>query len=500
MNDDPAPFYAMLRVNEIASTQEIETQFRRLVKQYHPDQGGSEDAYLRLQTARETLCSPVERRRYDRLGHDAYVKTTGAKRWIAWTNAQQSSGSSAEPTADTTTQTETAQADRQEASSTNSTTGATNAGRQRSSDDQGSTSTASKSRSYSRTDSASASDRKTEGTQTTGRSTDETTDDNTADTAGTNRDKSHSSESTRRPPRGEPKDETAHASDGSGFAVPRVLVVVVLAYAIAVPLRTFLAVSAGTISAIAVGFSLAFVFGNELRVYSQQSEPIDPQLSPRYAGYIAVCSGIGAGLMAIAVSHGSPNGGLLLGRFVLLFYIGLFVPLGIILFGVFYIGGNIDPRLAGGGTVVVLVGMFLIEFTPYRFWFPFTALATEPASTIAPWVDVGAASGFTVWWAVNIVLALLMSITLCIGIGTLLGLFSALLRGDNTNRTGHRIVGWELLASVPFVLLGWWHLAGNRLWVLHGIPPESTVAAGLILAVCCWPTVVFGAYSLVEQS
>lgn len=498
MTDDRAPFYELLAVDETASTQEIERQFRRLVKQYHPDQGGSEETYIRLQTARKTLSSPVERRRYDRLGHHTYVKNVGAKRWIAWDHAQTSSAASSEPTDNPTAQEETEDGNRQESGETDSTEGTTNAGRQRSSDDRESTSTTSKSRSHGQT--GSGSDRKTKDSQTHNKSAGKTTAGETTQTTGSERDTGYASNSASRQTRAATSDQTAHASGATGFTVPRVLLAVVLAYAIAVAFRTISTLSASTVAAIAVGVGLVAVVGNELRIYYRNDKAIDPQLSPSTAGYIAVSTAIGSGLLAIAVSHGSLNGGLLLGRFVLLFYLGLFIPIGMLLFGLFYIGGNVDPYIAGGATVCVLAGLVLIEFTPYRFWFPFTALAAEPASTIAPWVPVGAAAGFTVGWAVNIILGLLMSVTLCVGLVILLGLFSHLLRGANKNKTGRRIIGWELLASTPFVLLGWWHLSENQLWVLHGTPPESAVAAGLILSVCCWPTVVFGAYSLLERS
>jgi len=69
-------FYSALGVDTDADRETIRRAYRDQVKETHPDVSDSPDAadrFKRLTTARDVLVDEHERRRYDRLGHDAYV-------------------------------------------------------------------------------------------------------------------------------------------------------------------------------------------------------------------------------------------------------------------------------------------------------------------------------------------------------------------------------------------------------------------------------------------
>ena len=69
-------YYDVLGVEESASTAEIEAAYRERLKETHPDVTDDPDATDAVQhviDARDVLTDEVERARYDRLGHDAYV-------------------------------------------------------------------------------------------------------------------------------------------------------------------------------------------------------------------------------------------------------------------------------------------------------------------------------------------------------------------------------------------------------------------------------------------
>ena len=73
-------YYELLGVTEDASTADITAAFREQIKQTHPDISDSPDAKTRaarLIEAKEVLTTPARRRRYDRFGHDSYVRVTG---------------------------------------------------------------------------------------------------------------------------------------------------------------------------------------------------------------------------------------------------------------------------------------------------------------------------------------------------------------------------------------------------------------------------------------
>lgn len=73
--------YERLGVPRGASTAEIERAYRERIKETHPDVSDDDSAYertKRLIEARDVLTDETERRRYDRIGHEAYIGRDGA--------------------------------------------------------------------------------------------------------------------------------------------------------------------------------------------------------------------------------------------------------------------------------------------------------------------------------------------------------------------------------------------------------------------------------------
>jgi hypothetical protein len=69
-------YYDLLGVDPDADTERVRAAYRERVKEVHPDVSDRPDAadrFRRLTAAKETLCDPGERARYDRLGHERYV-------------------------------------------------------------------------------------------------------------------------------------------------------------------------------------------------------------------------------------------------------------------------------------------------------------------------------------------------------------------------------------------------------------------------------------------
>ncbi len=93
-------FYDVLGVPETADQEEITAAYREKVKKYHPDVSDREDAAERFKAvtrAEEVLGDETERARYDRLGHDAYVRhldgaNAADNERSPWTNAGGSDG------------------------------------------------------------------------------------------------------------------------------------------------------------------------------------------------------------------------------------------------------------------------------------------------------------------------------------------------------------------------------------------------------------------------
>lgn len=70
-------FYDVLEVEETASQGEITDAYRQKVKEYHPDVSEKDDAadvFKRVVQAEEVLGDEQERERYDRMGHEAYMR------------------------------------------------------------------------------------------------------------------------------------------------------------------------------------------------------------------------------------------------------------------------------------------------------------------------------------------------------------------------------------------------------------------------------------------
>ncbi|EMA10096.1 DnaJ domain-containing protein [Haloarcula vallismortis] len=71
-----ATFYGILGVAPDATEETIVRAYREQTKTHHPDVSDDPDAeerFKRLTQAKDVLTDEVERERYDRLGHDAYV-------------------------------------------------------------------------------------------------------------------------------------------------------------------------------------------------------------------------------------------------------------------------------------------------------------------------------------------------------------------------------------------------------------------------------------------
>jgi curved DNA-binding protein CbpA len=82
-------FYDLLEVPSDASQDEIKEAYREQVRVYHPDQNDDDRAqaqFTAVKTAYDVLGDPVERKAYDRLGHEEYVakRTSGLPSPDVW--------------------------------------------------------------------------------------------------------------------------------------------------------------------------------------------------------------------------------------------------------------------------------------------------------------------------------------------------------------------------------------------------------------------------------
>lgn len=58
-------FYQILGLDKNASQEEIKQSYKKLILQHHPDKGGNEEEFKKIQEAYETLGDPNKRRVYD---------------------------------------------------------------------------------------------------------------------------------------------------------------------------------------------------------------------------------------------------------------------------------------------------------------------------------------------------------------------------------------------------------------------------------------------------
>lgn len=73
-------YYEVLGVSKTATDEEIKRAFRRLAKQYHPDnkQTGDEAKFKEVGEAYAILSDPTKRKQYDQFGHAAFTNNGGA--------------------------------------------------------------------------------------------------------------------------------------------------------------------------------------------------------------------------------------------------------------------------------------------------------------------------------------------------------------------------------------------------------------------------------------
>ena len=103
MTDD---FYDLLEVSPDATQEEIKKAFRKQVRIYHPDLNDDHRAraqFTALKKAYDILGDPVERRAYDRLGHEDYVakRTSGLPSPDVWNRVESDSSTDTKATATT---------------------------------------------------------------------------------------------------------------------------------------------------------------------------------------------------------------------------------------------------------------------------------------------------------------------------------------------------------------------------------------------------------------
>lgn len=64
----PEDYYEILGVSKEASPDEIKRAYRKLALQYHPDKGGDQEKFKKLNEAYQTLSDPQKRAGYDQFG------------------------------------------------------------------------------------------------------------------------------------------------------------------------------------------------------------------------------------------------------------------------------------------------------------------------------------------------------------------------------------------------------------------------------------------------
>ena len=74
MSGGPGDLYAVLGVDRAASANDIRKAHQRLARQHHPDKGGEEEMFKKVQRAYEILSDDEKRRHYDRTGSTEEVQ------------------------------------------------------------------------------------------------------------------------------------------------------------------------------------------------------------------------------------------------------------------------------------------------------------------------------------------------------------------------------------------------------------------------------------------
>ena len=85
-------YYNELGVARNASKSEIKSAYRSLAKKYHPDTGGSNDKFLAIQVAWETLNDPQKKTIYDKTL--SFHEESDSKRYENWSLEIKSNGNS----------------------------------------------------------------------------------------------------------------------------------------------------------------------------------------------------------------------------------------------------------------------------------------------------------------------------------------------------------------------------------------------------------------------
>jgi len=66
--ENDVDLYAVLGIDHSATSEQIKKAYKKLANKYHPDKGGDEEMFKRINQAYETLIDPVKRQSYDITG------------------------------------------------------------------------------------------------------------------------------------------------------------------------------------------------------------------------------------------------------------------------------------------------------------------------------------------------------------------------------------------------------------------------------------------------